>query len=70
VGAYGAPAPKGVNRMRTLPKLGLAAAMLGLVAVGTTLPADAVTVAQTKAAQTRLNKLGCTAGPVDGKAGR
>lgn len=55
--------------MRILPGLGLAAAMLGLVAVGTTLPADAVTVAQTKAAQTRLNKLGCTAGPVDGKAG-
>jgi peptidoglycan hydrolase-like protein with peptidoglycan-binding domain len=55
--------------MRILPKLGLAAAMLGFVAVGTTLPADAVTVAQTKAAQTRLNKLGCTAGPVDGKAG-
>jgi peptidoglycan hydrolase-like protein with peptidoglycan-binding domain len=55
--------------MRILPGLGLAAAMLGLVAVGTTLPADAATVAQTKAAQTRLNKLGCTAGPVDGKAG-
>jgi peptidoglycan hydrolase-like protein with peptidoglycan-binding domain len=55
--------------MRTLPKLGLTAAMLGLVAVGTTLPADAVTVAQTRAAQTRLNKLGCAAGPVDGKAG-
>ncbi|MEV0796085.1 L,D-transpeptidase family protein [Kribbella sp. NPDC050281] len=55
--------------MRILSKLGLAAAALTLVAAGTALPADALTVTQAKAAQTRLNKLGCTAGPVDGKIG-
>ncbi|MEU4192876.1 murein L,D-transpeptidase [Kribbella sp. NPDC026611] len=55
--------------MRILPKLGLAATVLGLVAFGTTVRADAITVSQTKAAQTRLNRLGCIAGPVDGQAG-
>ncbi len=55
--------------MRLLSKLGLAAASITLVAVGTALPADAITVTQAKAAQTRLNKLGCAAGPVDGKIG-
>src|SRR5262245_48388370 len=55
--------------MRILSKLGLAAAAVTLVAAGTALPADALTVTQAKAAQTRLNALGCTAGPVDGKPG-
>jgi peptidoglycan hydrolase-like protein with peptidoglycan-binding domain len=63
------PTTKGVNRMRILTKLGIAAAAVTLVATGTALPADALTVTQAKAAQTRLNKLGCTAGPVDGKIG-
>jgi peptidoglycan hydrolase-like protein with peptidoglycan-binding domain len=55
--------------MRILSKLGLAAASIAFVAAGTALPADALTVTQTKAAQTRLNTLGCIAGPVDGKVG-
>lgn len=55
--------------MRILSKLGLAAAAITLVTAGTALPADAITVTQAKAAQTRLNKLGCAAGPVDGKIG-
>ncbi|MGW7682583.1 L,D-transpeptidase family protein [Kribbella sp. NPDC054772] len=55
--------------MRILPKLGLVTVALAVVALGTTLPADAVTVSQVKAAQTRLNGLGCTSGPVDGQAG-
>ena len=55
--------------MRILAKLGVAAATVTVVAAGTALPADALTVSQVKAAQTRLNRLGCTAGPVDGKAG-
>jgi len=55
--------------MRILSKLGLAAATMTLVATAATLPADALTVTQAKAAQTRLNALGCTAGPVDGKIG-
>jgi peptidoglycan hydrolase-like protein with peptidoglycan-binding domain len=55
--------------MRILSKLGVAAASITLVAVGTALPADAITVTQAKAAQTRLNKLGCGAGPVDGQIG-
>ena len=37
--------------------------------VGTTLPAEALTTTQIKIAQTRLNYLGCNAGPVDGTAG-
>ncbi|MFI6680089.1 peptidoglycan-binding protein [Kribbella sp. NPDC050470] len=55
--------------MRILSKLGVAAATVTLVAAGTALPADAITVTQAKAAQTRLNKLGCAAGPVDGRIG-
>ncbi len=55
--------------MRILPKLGLATAAIMLIGLGTTLPADAITVSQVKAAQTRLNGLGCTSGPADGKAG-
>ena len=55
--------------MRILSKLGLATATITVVALGMTLPADAITVSQVKAAQTRLNRLGCTAGPVDGKVG-
>jgi len=47
-----------------------AVAVVGVLAIaGTTVPAEAWTVAQNKAAQTRLNQLGCTAGPVDGKIG-
>ena len=60
---------EGVNRMRILAKLGLSAAAVTMVAAGTALPADALTVTQVKTAQTRLNGLGCIAGPVDGKAG-
>jgi peptidoglycan hydrolase-like protein with peptidoglycan-binding domain len=53
--------------MRILSKLGLAAATVTLVAAGTALPADALTVTQAKRAQTRLNALGCIAGSADGK---
>ncbi|MEV6266233.1 L,D-transpeptidase family protein [Kribbella sp. NPDC051936] len=55
--------------MRILPKLGLATAAITLIGLGTSVPAEAVTVSQVKAAQARLNTLGCTSGPVDGKAG-
>jgi peptidoglycan hydrolase-like protein with peptidoglycan-binding domain len=55
--------------MRILSKLVIAAATVTVVALGATLPADAITVSQLKLAQTRLNRLGCIAGPVDGKAG-
>lgn len=55
--------------MRTMTRLGVGMAALAVVVAGTTIPADALTVTQTKAAQTRLNKLGCISGPVDGKAG-
>ncbi|NEA35397.1 L,D-transpeptidase family protein [Streptomyces sp. SID13031] len=55
--------------MRILTRLSVGAAALVVAVAGTTIPADALTVSQTKAAQTRLTKLGCTPGPVDGKAG-
>ena len=55
--------------MRTLSRLGVGAAALVVAIAGTTIPADALTGAQNKAAQTRLNRLGCTSGPVDGKIG-
>ena len=55
--------------MRILSKLGLATATVTVVALGATLPADAITVSQVRAAQTRLNAIGCGAGPVDGKVG-
>ncbi|WP_040455056.1 L,D-transpeptidase family protein [Kribbella catacumbae] len=55
--------------MRTLTRLGAGLAVLVVAVAGTTIPADALTISQNKAAQTRLNKLGCTAGPVDGKVG-
>ncbi|MEV6411932.1 L,D-transpeptidase family protein [Kribbella sp. NPDC051718] len=55
--------------MRILTRIGVGTAALAVVVAGTTIPADALTVTQTKAAQTRLTKLGCTPGPVDGKAG-
>jgi peptidoglycan hydrolase-like protein with peptidoglycan-binding domain len=55
--------------MRTLTRIGVGMAALAVAVAGTTIPADALTVTQTKAAQTRLTKLGCTPGPVDGKAG-
>lgn len=55
--------------MRILSRLGLTAAAVTLVAGGIALPADALTVTQAKAAQTRLNALGCVSGPVDGKVG-
>ena len=68
-GALGGLVNRGVNRMRILSILGLAAAVT-LVGAGTALPADALTGTQAKAAQTRLNALGCTAGPVDGVIGQ
>lgn len=55
--------------MRTLTRLGAGLAVLVVTVAGTSIPADALTITQNKAAQTRLNKLGCTAGPVDGKVG-
>jgi peptidoglycan hydrolase-like protein with peptidoglycan-binding domain len=55
--------------MRTLSRLGVGAAALVVAIAGTTIPADALTGAQNKAAQTRLNRLGCSSGPVDGKIG-
>lgn len=55
--------------MRTLTRWGAGLATLVVAVAGTTIPAEAITVTQAKAAQTRLNKLGCTAGPVDGKIG-
>jgi peptidoglycan hydrolase-like protein with peptidoglycan-binding domain len=68
-GALSGLVKRGVNRMRILSTLGLAAAVT-LIAAGTALPADALTGTQAKAAQTRLNALGCTAGPVDGVIGQ
>jgi peptidoglycan hydrolase-like protein with peptidoglycan-binding domain len=55
--------------MKVLTRLGMGAAALVVAVAGTTIPAEALTVTQNKAAQARLNKLGCTAGPVDGKIG-
>jgi peptidoglycan hydrolase-like protein with peptidoglycan-binding domain len=59
--------------MRILAKLSTVAitgaAAVTVVFAGTALPADALTISQVKTAQTRLNRLGCGAGPVDGKAG-
>lgn len=47
------------------------AAIVGLsgTILATTAPAEALTASQIRTAQTRLNYLGCNAGPVDGKAG-
>ncbi|GAA1602999.1 hypothetical protein GCM10009789_66290 [Kribbella sancticallisti] len=55
--------------MRLFARLGVGAAALVVAVAGTAIPADALTISQNKAAQARLNKLGCTAGPVDGKVG-
>ncbi|MEV8377067.1 L,D-transpeptidase family protein [Kribbella sp. NPDC056861] len=55
--------------MRTLTRVGAGLATLVVAVAGTTIPADALTVTQTRTAQTRLTKLGCTPGPVDGKFG-
>jgi hypothetical protein len=45
------------------------AALAALSVVATTLPAEALSAGQIRTAQTRLNYLGCNAGPVDGKVG-
>jgi hypothetical protein len=45
------------------------AAGIALLA-GTALPADALTKAQIRWSQTRMNQLGCTAGPADGVVGQ
>jgi peptidoglycan hydrolase-like protein with peptidoglycan-binding domain len=55
--------------MRLFTRFGVAAAALVVVVAGRTIPADALTISQNKAAQARLNELGCIAGPVDGKVG-
>jgi hypothetical protein len=60
---------KGVH-MKALTRLGMGAAALVVAIACTTIPAEALTIAQNKAAQTRLNKLGCYAGPVDGVVGQ
>src|SRR5215468_348270 len=69
MGALPGLCQRGVNRMRLLAKLGTVAITGAVVFAGTALPADALTVSQVKIAQTRLNRLGCAAGVVDGKAG-
>lgn len=56
--------------MKALTRLGVGVAALAVAVAGTTIPAEALTGAQNKAAQTRLNKLGCYAGPVDGVIGQ
>lgn len=55
--------------MRGIARLAVAAVVTIVAFAGTTIPAQALTVAQTKVAQTRLNKLGCQSGPVDGRIG-
>jgi peptidoglycan hydrolase-like protein with peptidoglycan-binding domain len=55
--------------MSSIARLGAAAVVTVVVLAGTAIPADALTVAQNKAAQTRLNRLGCQSGPVDGRIG-
>ena len=50
--------------------IGVAAVVaLSTSIVGTTMPAEALSAAQIRTAQTRLNYLGCNAGPVDGSVG-
>ena len=44
-------------------------AVLSASIVGTTMPAEALSAAPIRTAQTRLNYLGCNAGPVDGSVG-
>ncbi|ADB29456.1 ErfK/YbiS/YcfS/YnhG family protein [Kribbella flavida DSM 17836] len=56
--------------MKVLTKLVAGAATVVVAVAGTTLPAEALTISQNKAAQARLNKLGCNSGPVDGKVGQ
>jgi peptidoglycan hydrolase-like protein with peptidoglycan-binding domain len=56
--------------MKVLIKLVAGAAAVVVAAALTTGPAEALTGAQNKAAQTRLNRLGCNAGPVDGVIGQ
>ncbi|MGH3383636.1 MAG: peptidoglycan-binding domain-containing protein [Nocardioidaceae bacterium] len=48
----------------------VAIAVVGVVAVGgVSAPTEALTSSQIRSAQWKLNKLGCQAGPVDGRAG-
>jgi peptidoglycan hydrolase-like protein with peptidoglycan-binding domain len=52
---------------RKLAKAAAAGVIVVAASIGTTLPADAWTAHQIKSAQYKLNKLGCRAGPVDGR---
>jgi peptidoglycan hydrolase-like protein with peptidoglycan-binding domain len=55
--------------LKTAAGAGVAMVAIAAMTMGTTIPAEAWTVTQNKAAQTRLNNLGCQAGPVDGVIG-
>ncbi len=59
-----------MRRIARIAATGVAAVVaLSASIVGTTMPAEALSAAQIRTAQTRLNYLGCNAGPVDGSVG-
>jgi Putative peptidoglycan binding domain/L,D-transpeptidase catalytic domain len=55
--------------MHTMTRLTVTGVATVLIFAGTTIPASALTAAQVKYAQTRLNRLGCQSGPADGRVG-